>query len=379
MGEIVVSGTGYVGPGSGRLAESWETDAFSDRFDPQLVEDVPQDLRPSEFVNARVCRKFSRMAQFAGAALGLAVRDAAFELAAVDPTRCVIVCATTNGCLGFSEEFFGRVIDEGPGAASPFLFCGGVLNAPAGLSSLAFRFTGQTTTLVGTHAAGIEAAVVGRDLLAAGEADAVACVAGEEVTETATGAYARTDFLAPAEGPREGTRRGTTGTVIREGGAAVLMEDGDRCEERGRVPYARLAGCGCFVGSGVGRDPAGVGLEAAVSQALAEANVAPPAVTAVCPSSNGTVFDMVEEAALARVFGSRQPKRLPIRNLTGEGFSSTSLLAVAAGARFVRQASPNGAVLVTGMGGEGIYTAVVLTAEREARRRQTIEDSADHG
>jgi 3-oxoacyl-[acyl-carrier-protein] synthase II len=333
----------------------------SDRFDPRKVEGFPEDLRLSDHVNARVCRKFSRMAQYAGAALGLAAGDAALELAEVDPTRCVIVCATTNGCLGFSEEFFGGVLDEGPGAASPFLFCGGVLNAPAGLASLAFRFTGQTTTVVGTHAAGIEAAVLGRDLLAAGEADAVACVAGEEVTETAAGAYARTGFLAPGEAARHRAPRGGTGTVIREGGAAVLLEDRSRCEERGRVPYATLAGCGCIVGSAVGRDPEGSGLEAAVRQALAEAEVQPRAVAAVVPSANGTVLDAVEATVLDRVFGSQQPKRLAIRNLSGEGFSSTSLLAVAAGARSLRETSPDAAVLVTGIGGEGIYTAVVMT------------------
>jgi 3-oxoacyl-[acyl-carrier-protein] synthase II len=102
-----------------------------------------------------------------------------------------------------------------------------------------------------------------------------------------------------------------TGTLIGEGGGIVVLEAADHAEQRGRAPYAEIAGFGstqsfCPDTVGLEIDPEGAGIADALEVALGQAGVGPDAIDAVVPLGAGIPqTDRAEAAAIKRVFGDR--------------------------------------------------------------------------
>jgi 3-oxoacyl-[acyl-carrier-protein] synthase II len=108
-----------------------------------------------------------------------------------------------------------------------------------------------------------------------------------------------------------------TGTIIGEGGGIVVVEAADHAEQRGKTPYAEIAGFGstqsfCPDTVGLEVDPAGAEIADALEVALRQAGTDPDAVDAVVPLGAGIpTSDRAEAAAIRRVFGDRAA-RLPV-------------------------------------------------------------------
>jgi 3-oxoacyl-[acyl-carrier-protein] synthase II len=111
------------------------------------------------------------------------------------------------------------------------------------------------------------------------------------------------------------------GTVIGEGGGIVVVETADSAEQRGKAPYAEIAGYGstqslCPDTVGLQVDPDGEGIADAIEIALAQAGMGPDDVDAVAPLGCGIrQTDQAEAAAMKRVFGSRAA-RVPVVTTT---------------------------------------------------------------
>ncbi|MCL4222013.1 MAG: hypothetical protein KJZ65_11670 [Phycisphaerales bacterium] len=116
----------------------------------------------------------------------------------------------------------------------------------------------------------------------------------------------------------------SSGGLLGEAGAVLLVEERAHAQRRGVTPYARIAGFGAAQTSGCPL-PTGVwepdepeierGLADAIESALRDARLDPGAIDAIVPTGLGVPScDRRERAALHAVFGSRLPS-IPIITL----------------------------------------------------------------
>jgi 3-oxoacyl-[acyl-carrier-protein] synthase II len=101
-------------------------------------------------------------------------------------------------------------------------------------------------------------------------------------------------------------QRARAGLVLAEGGAALVLEDWARAEQRGARIYAELAGYGESCDHGNLVRPSSDGQARALRAALADAAMAPQEVDYVNAHATGTrEGDTIEVAALAAALGAR--------------------------------------------------------------------------
>jgi 3-oxoacyl-[acyl-carrier-protein] synthase II len=151
-----------------------------------------------------------------------------------------------------------------------------------------------------------------------GAADA--CLSGGAESKVNPMSMVRQTFagrLAPTSGDQDPATvvrpfdPGATGTVIGEGGGLIVVEAAEIAEQRGREPYAEIAGLAstqsyCPDTVGLDLDPDGMGIADAMELALERAGASPDDIDAVVPlGSSIPSVDRAEAAAIKRVFGSR--------------------------------------------------------------------------
>src|SRR5262249_56306619 len=108
--------------GGERAAESPDGGVL---IEPLPLDAIPADVRTRLGRADRVCRLFLA-AGFA------AVDDAALQLADTDAERIGLSFGTGLGCLLSNAEFYAKVVEQGPAAASPRVFAYTVSSAAAG-------------------------------------------------------------------------------------------------------------------------------------------------------------------------------------------------------------------------------------------------------
>ena len=151
-----------------------------------------------------------------------------------------------------------------------------------------------------------------------GAADA--CLSGGAESKVNPMSMVRQTFagrLAPTSGDQDPATvvrpfdPGATGTVIGEGGGLIVVEAAEIAEQRGREPYAEIAGLAstqsyCPDTVGLDLDPDGMGIADAMELALERAGASPDDIDAVVPLGLSIPsVDRAEAAAIKRVFGSR--------------------------------------------------------------------------
>ena len=118
-----------------------------------------------------------------------------------------IILTFLNGCVNYSNRFFGEVLDD-PKFASPILFPETVFNAPASHIASYLNCDGPVYTLLGDHAAWFSAFDVAEGWISGGQVDGVVILCAEEI-----------DWLT-----LEGLGMYSKGVVATEGAAAVYVE-----------------------------------------------------------------------------------------------------------------------------------------------------------
>lgn len=121
----------------------------------------------------------------------------------------------------------------------------------------------------------------------------------------------RNDAPELASRPFDG---GRDGFVIGEGAAVLVLEERDHAVRRGARIYAEVAGFGSAADAFRVTDPHpdGIGGGLAMTRALADAGLAPPAIDYINAHGTSTVAnDRIETLAIRRVFGAHAP-RVPI-------------------------------------------------------------------
>jgi 3-oxoacyl-(acyl-carrier-protein) synthase len=225
MSRITISGTGAVTPagwGVGFLMEMLAGDARPEHS--MLEREAANGLVLSSRV-ARVpkledrsllprnprLRRVSPIGKFAAAAAFEALGAERLAAAQAGELRVAVICSLMNGCVNYSNRFFGEVLDD-PGVASPILFPETVYNAPSSHLSAILGSMAPNDTLVGDAAEVFTALELGTEWLLRDDCDLCVVVAPEEV-----------DWLSA-----EAIRLHSKDLVPSEGaGAVVLARDGD--------------------------------------------------------------------------------------------------------------------------------------------------------
>jgi hypothetical protein len=130
------------------------------------VDVIPADKRPRIGRLDRLCRLFL-------SASYLAARDLPGAFDGEAGERVGLSFGTGLGCLLTNAEYYEKVIEHGPAAASPRLFAYTVSSAAAGEVSIALGIKGPNVTQHMGFAAGLGALGYGCDLIAMGKADEI--------------------------------------------------------------------------------------------------------------------------------------------------------------------------------------------------------------
>jgi len=151
-----------------------------------------------------------------------------------------------------------------------------------------------------------------------GAADA--CLSGGTESKVNPMSMLRQSFagrLAPTSSDQDPTTvvrpfdPGASGTVTGEGGGVIIVEAAEIAEQRGREPYAEIAGLAstqsyCPDTIGLDLEPDGTGIADAMELAMQQAGVSPDDIDAVVPLGLSIPsVDRAEAAAIKRVLGSR--------------------------------------------------------------------------
>ncbi|WP_193211861.1 beta-ketoacyl synthase N-terminal-like domain-containing protein [Luteolibacter marinus] len=329
MKPIAIAGTGAVSPAG------WGVPALMEMLDagvrPPLSElsrerrDGPPVVTPVLRVpgapsglprNPRL-RRVSPISKFAAAAAIEALGPERIERIATGDFRLGVICSLMNGCVNYSNRFFGEVVSD-PSVASPILFPETVFNAPSSHLSAMFASTAPNDTLLGDGAEVFTALELAAEWLQRGDCDGVLVVAPEEIDWlSAEALQLYSDHYVPSEG---------AGAIYLEPGAEgpLLLSVPD--------PVALVPG----------GDRA-----AALEELSAASGASDDGRTLLADSRTGVPrYDDPEN----RAFASWQGRRISVKKLLGESYGATSALQLVAAVALLGRKEADRA-LVTALGG----------------------------
>ncbi|MEK6610095.1 MAG: beta-ketoacyl synthase N-terminal-like domain-containing protein, partial [Gemmatimonadota bacterium] len=124
IGCVTPIGTGVEGLWEGLRARRSAVRAIT-RFDPtpfrsRVAAEIP-DFRPRDFLDAKRAKHYDRYSQLAVVAAGLAIENAALNLAAEDRERVGAIMGSALGGVAYAEEQVGVYFRQGLRAVNPML------------------------------------------------------------------------------------------------------------------------------------------------------------------------------------------------------------------------------------------------------------------
>jgi len=308
--EIVVTGVGAVTPlgvGARTLYERW-------RAGDSGIEDgvgAATGFDPTEHLSIKEARRSDRFSQFAMVASDEALQEAGWaDELPYDATRVATLIGTGIGGIGTLEANHKLLLEKGPKAVSPLSIPLLMGNAASAAVSMRHGLRGQSFATLSACAAGAHAIGTACRMIQCGDADAVVTGGSEAaLTPLATAAFAALDALSdtgvsrPFDAQRDGF-------VMGEGGAVLVLEDGDRARARGATILGRVAGYGASSDAYhlTAPDKGGIGAAAAMNAALQDAGYGPQDVVYVNAHGTSTPLnDRAETLAIKEVLGTGVP------------------------------------------------------------------------
>lgn len=318
---LAITGTGAVSPAGWGVRPLMDALASGETISPSMLERplggttvrTPVLRVPGEGATTPRhprLRRASPLSKFAAAAAIEAFGARRLERVA-DGLRVGVIFTLTNGCVNYSNRFFGEVLAD-PAVASPILFPETVFNAPSSHLSAMLGSTAPNDSLIGDASGFLTGIDLAAEWIERGEVDGCLVVASEEI-----------DWLS-AEGLRLYSRR----YLPSEGAAAIYLEAADEgvplIHLPDPVPYHLLDRHGAALAM---RRSLGVGGD--------------PAMLLVDSRSGAPLFDAPEAAAWSGWPGPRWSPKLTI----GESLGASTALNVVAAAEALKSGAFRRAVV----------------------------------
>lgn len=125
-------------------------------------------------------RRASPITKFAAAAAMEALGEARFGESISGRLRVGVIFTLTNGCVNYSNRFFGEVLAD-PALASPILFPETVFNAPSSHLSALIGSTAPNDSLIGDASGFFTGIDLAAEWIERGDVDGCLVVAAEEI------------------------------------------------------------------------------------------------------------------------------------------------------------------------------------------------------
>ncbi|MCW1885741.1 hypothetical protein OKA04_13455 [Luteolibacter flavescens] len=276
---------------------------------------------PSTLPKSPRLRRVSPISKFAAAAAMEALGPDRVAKASSGEIRLGVVCSLFNGCVNYSNRFFGEVLTD-PAVASPILFPETVFNAPSSHLSALFNSTAPNDTIIGDGAEIYTALEIATEWLLRGDCDGVLVVAPEEI-----------DWLSA-----EGLRLYSDAAIPAEGAAALYLEIAEEGPRLLSIPDP------VPLGPGVGR-------EHALKEAAEASGASDDGRTLLADSRSGVGrFDAPEEVA----FASWSGPRVSVKPVLGDCFGASAGHQLVAAVERLRRGDAEEALVITLGGNEQV-------------------------
>ena len=328
---VVVTGMGAITPIGNGVENFWqgirqERIGFGPitRFDAggykcSLAAEV-KDFDPERYMDKKAARRMELFCQYAVAAAGEALADAALDMEKEDAYRVGCFVGSGVGSLQAMERECGRLSEKGPSRVGPLFVPLMISNMAAGNVGIPYRLKGNglnggTARPTGTNSIGEAFRSIQY-----GETDA--CVAGgteAAVCPIGIAGFAALNALSASTDPLRCSipfDRDRSGFVMGEGAGIVVLEELEHARRRGARIYAEVLGYGCTSDAYHITSPAedGAGAAAAMKNALADGGVEPEALGYINAHGTSTHHnDLFETRAIKLAFGDHA-KRLRINS-----------------------------------------------------------------
>ncbi len=215
---IAITGKGAVSPAGWGVAALMRGLLSGDSIAPSTLERMSGETQITSPVlrvpaDGATTPKFARLrrtspiSKFAAAAVAEALGEARLADIAAGKLRVGVIFTLTNGCVNYSNRFFGEALTD-PALASPILFPETVFNAPSSHLSAMIGSAAPNDTLVADSTGFFSGIDLAAEWLERGDVDGCVVVSAEEV-----------DWLSA-----EGLRHYSRDYLPSEGAGAIYLE-----------------------------------------------------------------------------------------------------------------------------------------------------------
>lgn len=259
---------------------------------------------PTEHFEADQLNVLDRFAQLALVAAREAVALSGLDEADVASSRTAVVLGTGIGGANTMDDAFFNFYGERRRRFNPMTVPRLMTNAAASQVSMALGARGVAFTTCSACASSNHAVAMGLALIRGGLADRVITGGSEAcITPAVVRAWEVLRVLSPTH--CSPFSKGRVGMVLGEGAGIVVLERLDAAKARGATIYGKLAGAGMNSDADDLLRPNAASAAEVVRLALADAGIAPEAVTYINAHGTGTITnDITETEAVRKVFGS---------------------------------------------------------------------------
>ena len=323
---VVVTGMGAITPIGNGVEAFWEgirqeRIGFGPitRFDAggyrcSLAAEV-KDFEPERYMDKKAARRMELFCQYAVAAAGEALADAALDMEKEDACRVGCFVGSGVGSLQAMERECARLSEKGPSRVGPLFVPLMISNMAAGNVSIAYGLKGKSLNVATACATGANSIGEAFRSIQYGETDV--CVAGGTVAAIGPlgiAGFAALNALSASTDPYRCSipfDRDRNGFVMGEGAGIVVLEELGHAEKRGARIYAEVLGYGCTSDAYHITSPAedGAGAAAAMRNALKDGSVEPEALSYLNAHGTSTHHnDLFETRAVKLAFGAHAKK-----------------------------------------------------------------------
>ena len=280
-----------------------------------------------EWLSGAAARRMSVNSRMTLAAARMAAKSAELEEAEVGGERTAVSMGTSFASSEFTARLLEQINENGPQAASPFLFMETVANAYAGQVAMHFDARGSNSTVTQREASGALAVARGLYQLSSGMVDRVIAGAVDEMSPLPHAILDRFRALArPDTNGRELSKvfdRDRAGFIASEGATVFMLEPEDFAKQRDAKIYGRVR---CAIRAFDPTAPAhdwGTGakeLAGALVRGLKREGLAPRDFDRIVSGASGSkTGDRLEAKVLKEAWaGLELPTVLAPKSVTGE-------------------------------------------------------------
>ena len=347
MRRVVITGLGAVAPNGIGIDHFWDSLVHGQsgirritRFDastyPCQVAAEVADFDPIQFMDPKTARRLARFAQFALAASKMGVEDSGINVGDLDPHRAGVIVGTGIGGGDCIENQHSIFMEKGINRLSPFgalMIC---THSATGIISCELGFRGQNTTLASACNSGLDVIYSAYNAIRLGDADIMVAGGGEApITPFIVGLFCANGILARDKGNGANAvkpfdTRGD-GTVLGEGGAAVVLEELESALKRGAKIYGEVLSYASAQEAYSLWEiaPNGETMSRVLRDALKKARLRAEDIDYINAHGNGLLrHDLNESRAIKDVFGeiACQIPVTSIKPVTGQAFAVTGIL-----------------------------------------------------